>query len=138
MKTVAIPGASNDPAKYGHRAVLAFAARGWRVFPVNPRERGIAGWPAYASVRDVPERPDVVSLYVPPAVALALLPDLAARGCGELWLNPGVDTPDVIAAAEAAGLAVRAQCSLVALALGRQEPAAPAHGDAGSASALRP
>lgn len=118
MKSVAILGASNDPAKYGHRAVQAFASHGWRVFPVNPRGGEIAGWPVFSALRDVPERPDVVSVYVPPAVAVTLVPDIAARGCGELWLNPGADTPEVIAAAEAAGLAVKAQCSLVALALG--------------------
>ncbi|HMO65843.1 MAG TPA: CoA-binding protein [Verrucomicrobiota bacterium] len=131
MSTVAIPGASGDPAKYGHRAVLAFAVRGWRVFPVNPRGGEIAGLPVFRSLREVPERPDVVSLYVPPPVAIALLPDIAARGCGELWLNPGVDAPEVIAAAVAAGLKVKIQCSLVALAPGGKAEAAANDGNTG-------
>ena len=44
--------------------------------------------------------PNVVSAYLPPKLLLETLPAIAAKGCDELWLNPGTDTPDVIAAAD--------------------------------------
>ncbi len=113
MRSIAIIGASNDPSKFGNRAVRAFLAKGWRVYPVNPREKTIEGLPAYPGIAEVPERPELVSLYVPPAVGLALLPAVKARGCDELWLNPGADSPEVVEAAEALGLNVIQACSLV-------------------------
>lgn len=116
MKTVAVLGASKDPAKFSNRAVRAYLARGYRVYPVNPRETTIEGLPAWASVRDLPERPQRVSAYLPPPVLLPVLPEVAALGCDELWLNPGTDTPEVVAAAEALGLKVVRACSLVSLA----------------------
>ncbi|MFM7100829.1 MAG: CoA-binding protein [Verrucomicrobiota bacterium] len=116
LKTVAVLGASKDPAKFSNRAVRAYLARGYRVYPVNPRETAIEGLPAWASVRDLPERPQRVSAYLPPPVLLRVLPEVAARGCDELWLNPGTDTPEVVAAAGALGLKVVQACSLVSLA----------------------
>lgn len=115
MKTVAILGASANRDKFGNKAVRAYAAQGYSIFPVNPRESSIEGWPSYTSIRDVPQRPDVVSLYLPPAVGLASLPDIAARGCDELWLNPGADSPELVAAAEKLGLNVIQACSIVGL-----------------------
>lgn len=117
MKTVAILGASANRDKFGNKAVRAYAARGYSVFPVNPRESSIEGWPAYPSIRDVPQRPDIVSVYLPAAVGLAVLPDIAARGCDELWLNPGADAPEVVEAAEQRGLNVVQACSIVGLGL---------------------
>lgn len=117
MKTVAVLGASNDRAKFGNRAVRAYAQRGYSVFPINPKETTIEGFRAFASIRDIPERPSVITVYLPPAVTLKLLPDLAAKGCDELWLNPGADAPEVVAQAEALGLNVIQACSIVGLGL---------------------
>ena len=117
MKTVAILGASTDRTKFGNKAVRAYAQSGYRVFPVNPREASVEGLSAYASIRDVPERPDVVSVYLPPPVTLKLLPDIAQRGCGELWLNPGAESDEILATAESLGLEVVQACSIVSLGL---------------------
>ena len=115
MKTVAILGASNDRNKFGNKAVRAFLQHGDRVWPVNPKETVVEGLPAFPTITAVPERPDLVSVYLPPPVLLKVLPDIAARGCGELWLNQGTDPAEVIAAAEGLGLKVIRACSIVAL-----------------------
>lgn len=112
-KTVAILGASADRAKFGNKAVRAFHRQGWRVFPVNPKAAEIEGLPAYASIRDVPGRLDMVSVYLPPGVLLPLLPEIAAEGCDELWLNPGTDSEEVQAEAARLGLNVIQACSIV-------------------------
>lgn len=115
MKTVAILGASTDRNKFGNKAVRAFLQRGEQVWPVNPKEPAIEGLPAYKTIGEVPGRPDLVSVYLPPPVVLQVLPAIAAKGCGELWLNPGTDSPEVVAEAERLGLNVVRACSIVAL-----------------------
>ena len=113
MKTVAIVGASNDRSKYGNKAVRAFLQQGCQVYPVNPRESVIEGLPAFPGIRDVPVRPQMVSVYLPPALLLKVLPDIAARGCDELWLNPGTESAEVLAEAQRLGLNVIQACSIV-------------------------
>lgn len=117
MKTVAIIGASADQAKFGNKAVRAFRQQGYTVYPVHPKETQIEGWPVFASIREVPVRPQVVSVYLPPSVLLGVLADIAARGCDELWLNPGTESPEVLAAAERLGLNVVQACSIVGVGL---------------------
>jgi hypothetical protein len=113
MKTVAIIGASNDRAKFGNKAVRAFRQQGYTVYPVNLKETEIEGLSAYRSIRDVPVRPQMASVYLPPQVLLKMLPDIAARGCDELWLNPGTESDEVLAEAERLGLNVIQACSIV-------------------------
>jgi predicted CoA-binding protein len=115
MKTVAVIGASNDRNKYGNKAVRAFRQRGDTVYPVNPSEAVIEGLRAYRSIGEVPGRPDLVSVYVPPAVLLDLLPEIAAKGCDELWLNPGAESESVLAEASRLGLNVIQACSILGI-----------------------
>ena len=115
MKTVAIIGASNDRAKYGNKSVRAHTKNGFIVYPVNPNETKIEGLPAFKSISDVPVRPDRISVYVPPPVLKKLLPQIAAKGCDELWLNPGTESDEVLAEANRLGLNVIQACSIVAL-----------------------
>ena len=113
MKTVAIIGASANRSKYGNKAVRAFQQQGYTVYPVNPKATEIEGLPAFKSIRDLPLRPQMVSVYLPPAVLLEVLPDIAARGCDELWLNPGSESDEALAEAEKLGLNVIQACSIV-------------------------
>jgi uncharacterized protein len=113
VKTIAIIGASNNRQKYGNKAVRAYQQQGYAVYPVNPNEAAIEGLPAFKRILDVPIRPQLVSVYLPPAALLKLLPDIAAKGCDELWLNPGTESEAVLAEAERLGLKVIQACSIV-------------------------
>lgn len=114
--TVAVIGASTSRAKFGNKAVRAYLAHGFEVYPVNPNAREVEGLRAYASLDDLPlERLDRVSLYVPPHIGLQVLDQVARKDVGELWLNPGADAPEVVAKARALRLNVVRACSLVAM-----------------------
>ena len=112
-KTVAVIGASNDRNKFGNKAVRAYRRQGYEVYPVNPREMMIEGIPAYKSIRDVPARPGEISVYVHAEILLGLLGDIAARGCDELWLNPGTESDEVLEEAKRLGLNVIQACSIL-------------------------
>lgn len=117
MKSVAVIGASADRSKFGNKAVRAYVQQGFTVWPVNPKEATIEGLPAFASIADVPGRPSLVSVYLPPPVTLKVLPAIVAKGCDELWLNPGTESDAVLAEAERLGLNVIQACSIVSVGL---------------------
>ena len=113
---VAVVGASVDRAKFGNKAVRAFARAGFEVFPINPHADRVEGLRAYPSLDDLPAGPlDRVSLYVPAAVALGVLDQIARRRVGQVWLNPGADAPEVVERATALGLEVVRACSILAI-----------------------
>jgi predicted CoA-binding protein len=113
MKNVAIIGATNNRAKFGNKAVRAFLQQGYTVYPVHPTEPKIEGLTAFRSIGELPVRPQMVSVYLPPPVLLKVLPEIAARGCDELWLNPGTESETVLAEAARLGLNVIQACSIV-------------------------
>ncbi|HON06537.1 MAG TPA: CoA-binding protein [Verrucomicrobiota bacterium] len=112
-KKVAVIGASANPNKYGHKAVKAYLKRGYTVYPINHKEKEILGLKVYQSIKDVPDRLDIVSVYLPPQITLKLLPDIAAKGCDELWLNPGAESEEVLAKAKELGLNVIQACNII-------------------------
>lgn len=91
----------------------AFRQQGYTVFPINPKENEIEGLPAFKRIGDVPVRPQMVSVYLPPPLLVKILPEIAAKGCDELWLNPGTESDEVLAEAERLGLNVIQACSIV-------------------------
>src|SRR5688572_31049425 len=114
MPSVAVIGASNDRSKWGNKSVRAFQQRGYTVYPVNPTETEVEGQKAFKSISEVPTRPDKVTVYVRPQVLLKMLPDNAAKGCDELWLNPGTESDEVLAEAERLKLNAIQACSIIA------------------------
>jgi predicted CoA-binding protein len=111
MPTVAIIGASADPSKFGNKSIHAHQRAGYEVYPVNPKEESIEGLKCYKSILDVPVALNRISLYLPPGVAVKVLDDIAKKGCQELWVNPGVESPELMEKANALGLNTIFACS---------------------------
>ena len=114
-KIVAVIGASGDRRKFGNKAVRAFLAQGYTVIPVNPHEPEIEGLKAYPSVLDIPGPVDMVTVYVHREVGVRVMPEIAAKGIKEVWLNPGADDDAVLDAARAAGLEPIVACSIMGI-----------------------
>jgi predicted CoA-binding protein len=111
--TVAIIGASADRSKFSNKSIHAHLKAGYEIFPVHPKEETIEGLKVYRSVLDVAVALDRVSLYLPPTVGVELLDDIAKKGCQELWVNPGAESPELMEKASALGLNTIYACSFM-------------------------
>jgi uncharacterized protein len=114
-KTVAVIGASGSRFKYGNKALRAFARQGYTVLAINPNEREVEGYPTYPSVLAVPGPIDMATFYVPPHIGLRVIEEVAKKGIGEVWLNPGADDDAVVARARELGLETIQACSILAI-----------------------
>jgi acetate---CoA ligase (ADP-forming) len=84
--SVAVVGASDDPAKWGNwlaRGALRGASRR-TVYLVNRRGGEVLGVPAHRSLADLPEAPELVVLAVPGAALEQAVDDALAAGCRAL------------------------------------------------------
>jgi len=113
MPSVAVVGASSAPHKFGNKAVRAYLRQGWTVYPVNPVERTIEGLAVYPTLDAIPGDVDRVSIYVPASIGMTLLDAIKAKAPKEFWVNPGAESDELIARAEALGLNPIQACSIV-------------------------
>ncbi len=112
---IAVVGASNNPAKYGNIIVRNLAAKGYTVLPVNPREKEIAGLPAYPNLAAVPKPIAIVDVVTPPAVTKGILEEAARLGLPAVWLQDGSwDEATLEVAAKAPFKTVYNACIMVA------------------------
>ncbi|MGE4338880.1 MAG: acetate--CoA ligase family protein [Pigmentiphaga sp.] len=80
-RSIAIVGASENPEKIGGRPIKYMRQQGYEgmLYPVNPGRAEVQGLPAYPSVLDLPETPDMVIVCVPGQLALDAIRDSASR-----------------------------------------------------------
>src|SRR5919206_4797826 len=105
-RSVAVVGASDDPAKWGNWLARG-ALRGERcrpVYLVNRNGGTVLDRPAYASLRDLPDAPDLVVISVPAAAFEQTVDDALAVGARALvgiTAGPGGPGPEAHALAAA-------------------------------------
>jgi acyl-CoA synthetase (NDP forming) len=81
-RSIAIIGASQDPAKIGGRPLHLLRRYGYagQIYPINPRATEVQGLKAYPSVMEVPETPDLALIAVEAEKAPDAVEQCAARG----------------------------------------------------------
>lgn len=102
----AVIGVSEDREKYGNKIYRDLRDAGYQVYAINPKLENVEGDRCYASLKDLPETPDVVDLVVPPAVALKVVEDCLALGIQRIWFQPGSESDEAVQKAKDGGMEV--------------------------------
>ena len=105
-RTIAIVGLSPDPLRASNFVGFYLRRHGYRVVPVNPREKEVLGERSYASLREIPFPVDVVDVFRRPEAVLEIAREAVAIGAKALWLQFGVVSPEGARIAAHGGLAV--------------------------------
>lgn len=104
-------GLSDNPDRDSYEIASYLQQAGYRIIPVNPKIQTVLGEQAYKSLRDVPERIDVVQIFRRPEEVPAVVEDAIAIGAKIVWMQPGAENDEAAGRAEAAGLrAVAGAC----------------------------
>lgn len=105
-RTVAIVGLSPDELRASNFIGFYLRRHGYRVIPVNPKERRIFGETSYPSLREIPVAVDVVDVFRRPDAVPEIARDAVAIGAKALWLQFGVVSAEGARIAEDGGLRV--------------------------------
>lgn len=106
VRTIAVVGLSDDPSKASHGVSAYMQAHGYRILPVNPGIASALGEKSYASLSELPVRPDVVNVFRLPKYIPAIVDEMLALGLKDLWVQMGIWNDEAAAKAEAGGIRV--------------------------------
>ncbi|MEZ2346273.1 CoA-binding protein [Terriglobus sp. RCC_193] len=105
-KTIAVVGLSGDPSKPSYFVSAYMQQAGKKILPVNPVVQSVLGETSYASLRDLPEKPEVVNVFRLPRAIPAIVEEMIELGLTNLWVQQGIRNEEAARRAEAAGIHV--------------------------------
>ena len=105
-RTLAVVGLSDDPGKASYGVSAYMQAHGYRILPVNPGIASALGEKSYASLSELPVKPDVVNVFRLPKYIPAIVDEMLALGLKDLWVQMGIWNDEAAAKAEAGGIRV--------------------------------
>ncbi|TYB69233.1 CoA-binding protein [Nonomuraea sp. PA05] len=105
-RTIAIVGLSGNELRASHFVGYYLKRHGYRVIPVNPREKEILGQTSYPSLADIPEPVDLVNVFRAPDALPEIARETVAIGAKALWCQFGVINEEGARIAEDGGVSV--------------------------------
>ncbi len=113
IKTIAVVGLSEDPAKDSHVVGSYLQSQGYELVPVNPKARTVLGRKAYAKLADVEGKIDLVEVFRKSEEVAGIVDDAIAIGAKGIWLQLGIHDEVAEQKARKAGLFVISNCCLM-------------------------
>ena len=108
VHTIAMVGASSNWNRPSYFVMKYLQGKGYRVIPVNPGIAGqiLLGETVYASLKEIPDKVDMVDIFRAAEGAPGIVADAIAIGATVVWMQLGVRNDEAAATAEAAGIEV--------------------------------
>jgi predicted CoA-binding protein len=113
-RTIALVGASPNPARPANSVMRYLLDAGYRVIPVRPAVREVLGVPTVASLAEIEEPIDLVDVFRRVDACADVTRQAVAAGAKAVWLQQGLVSRECREIAESAGLDyVEDQCTAV-------------------------
>jgi predicted CoA-binding protein len=105
-RTIAVIGLSEDSAKPSHYVSAYMQQHDYKIYPINPAIPEVLGEKSYASLSDLPIKPDIVNVFRLPKFIPAIVDEMIKLGLPNLWVQQGIVNREAAARAKAAGIHV--------------------------------
>jgi len=79
-RTIAVVGLSENPGKPSHYVSAYMQQHGYKIYPVNPSIEKVLGERSYASLAELPLKPDVVNVFRVPSLIPGIVDEMLALG----------------------------------------------------------
>jgi predicted CoA-binding protein len=105
-RTIAVIGLSENPGKPSHYVSEYMQRHGYKIYPVNPSIDRVLGEKSYASLTELPVKPDVVNVFRVPALIPGIVDEMLALGLKNIWVQQGIVNLEAAERAEQGGIKV--------------------------------
>ncbi len=105
-RTIAVIGLSEITSKPSHYVSEYMQQHGYKIYPVNPSIPDVLGERSYASLSDLPVKPDIVNVFRLPKFIPAIVDEMLQLGLPNLWVQQGIINLEAADGAEAGGIHV--------------------------------
>ena len=114
LKTWAVVGLSNNQERAAYKVAKTLIDKGHKVIPIHPKAETVHGQKGYAKLSDVPDKIDVVDIFVNSELAGSVVDEAINQNAKAVWLQLGVIDQVALDKAKAAGLlAVMDRCPAI-------------------------
>jgi predicted CoA-binding protein len=105
-RIIAVIGLSEIPSKPSHYVSAYMQQHGYKIYPINPSIPEVLGERSYASLSDLPIKPDIVNVFRLPKFIPAIVDEMLQLGLPNLGVQQGIINMEAATRAEAGGIHV--------------------------------
>lgn len=103
---VAVVGLSKNPARPSYQVANYLLNSGYKIIPVNPKEKELMNTTSYPDLRSIPETVDIVDIFRGSEDVMPIVEEAIKIKAKVVWMQEGVVNKEAGLKAEMAGLKV--------------------------------
>ena len=90
IKNIAIVGASSNPERDSFKVMKFLLDQGYKIFPVNPKEKDILGVRCYPNLTSIKETVDMVDMFRAKEFIFDLTKEAIEINTNVIWMQEGI------------------------------------------------
>jgi len=105
-RTVAVVGASSDESRASNEVARYLKEHGYRIIPVNPREKEVLGEKCHPDLCSIPEPIEIVDVFRQARFVPRIVAEAMYAGAKVVWMQEGIVHEAAARRAREAGMEV--------------------------------